>query len=58
MRGIKPNGRQRAEIRKYGRNADGRPYLPSDWLVLKETDRLYLLEHKYKQNFKIRLIKK
>lgn len=58
MRGMKPNGRQRAEIRKYGRNADGRPYLPSDWLVLKETDRFYLLEHKYKQHFKIRLMKK
>lgn len=58
MRGVKPNGRQRADIRRYGRNADGRPYLPSDWLVLKETDRFYLLEHKYKQNFKIRLIKK
>lgn len=58
MRGIKPNGRQRAEIRKYGRNADGKPYRPTDWLVLKETEKCYLLEHKFKQNFKIRLIKK
>ena len=58
MRGKKPDSRQKAEIRRYGRNADGRPYRSSDWLVLRETPELYYLEHRHKQNFKIKLMKK
>ena len=58
MRGKKPDSRQRAEIHKYGRNADGRPYRSADWLVLRETSDFYYLEHRHKQNLKIKLMKK
>ena len=58
MRAFKPDRRQQAEIRRHGRNADGRPYRGSDWLVLRETADSYYLEHKFKKNLKIRLYKK
>ena len=58
MRGKKPDSRQKAEIRRYGRNAEGRPYRSSDWLVLRETPDFYYLEHRHKQNLKIKLMKK
>lgn len=58
MRGKKPDSRQKAEIRRYGRNADGRPYRSADWLVLRETSEYFYLENRHKQNFKIKLIKK
>ncbi len=58
MRGKKPDSRQRAEIHRYGRNADGRPYRSSDWLVLQETPDYFYLENRHKQNFKIKLMKK
>lgn len=58
MRGKKPDSRQKAEIRRYGRNTNGRPYRSADWLVLRETPDFYYLEHRHKKNLKIKLIKK
>lgn len=58
MRGKKPDSRQRAEIRRFGRYNDGHPLFAGDWLVVRETSEYYILENKYKRNAKIKVLKK